>query len=225
MLAIFRFWICRARWISGEPNFIHDVRKHSEPCDSCTAAGSPAQLHNFISPDLGHSGVLETSDFVSNYWLPFFLEVGPDEFHLFLRLCSGIVDNLPADLRGGMAGKLADVPFKKIFAVLLSKQWRWAGGRRIKEYVREQVEKYYFEYTADPQRTNDLIKQVVIGVCRAVDDARDALAEKLNETQTGERRADRYDSPARDNRIISLNRQQAVLKALQVAVEQERSAK
>jgi hypothetical protein len=223
-----RFWdfgSAGRKGFLGNDAFVHDVNEHSEACSHCLAASAPARVHNFISPHLGHSGVLETSDFASNYWLPFFLEIEPSEFHLFLRVCSGIVVGLPLTVSGGAAGKLEDEQFKKIAAKLLFQKWSWAGGQKIEEYVRTQIERYYPGYEADPRRMSDLIKQVVIGVCRAGDDARDALSEKLDETRKGERKLDRYDSPTRDSRISSLNPRQAVLKALESAVKQERSAR
>lgn len=228
MLLCWRFWdfgSAGRHGFLGSAPFVHDVKDHGGACQSCSASTSPARLHNFSSPHLGHSGVLETSDFASNYWLPFFFDIEPKEFHLFLRLCSGIVTKLPDAIRGRAAGKLPDEQFGKIGGKLLLERWGWAGGARIEEFIQSQIERYHSEYTSDHKKMNDLIKQVVIGVCRAVDDARDALSEKLNESRSGERPLARYDSPTRDSRIIALNPRQAVSKALQTAVEQEQSHK
>jgi len=208
----------------GNGSFIHDVSDDSQSCPHCLAAGVAAKLHNFISDHLGHSGVLETSDFASNYWLPFFLEIEPSEFHLFLRVCSGIVEGLPIAVTGRAAGKLDDEQFKKIASKLLLRKWGWAGEQNIDQYVRTQIQRYYPGYQSDPRRMDDLTKQVIIGVCRAVDDARDALSEKLDEPRKGERSADQYASAARDKRIVSLNPKLAVKKALQTSVEQESGA-
>jgi hypothetical protein len=115
----------------GDAETIHNTKGPYEPCSIC-APKDCALVHNVVHKNLGHSDHFLTLNHALSFWLPFFWDIEPYEYQIWLELCDDAA-NTEEEL-GARSPKLA-----KYEDWLSTEPWRWCEGKTLRDYIHEEV--------------------------------------------------------------------------------------
>lgn len=112
----------------GPANEVHTVGGSNLFCSDCPQA-STGLIHNVLHPERGHSDAFLGRNDAVHFWLPFFWNIEPPEYHEFLKFCAEAAErNGEGDVAGRSIAEEA----------LHAKEWRWASGT-LGAFVAKQI--------------------------------------------------------------------------------------
>ena len=146
---------------SNNLDIVHTMSALSPACSTCALTGTIAPVHNVSCERFGHSSVFDAESYAAFFWLPFLWGIEPMEYSDFLELC--FVAEEHHEIGNWPAYMMAE-------RRLLERQWGWAGGKRLREYIDEVARKYPSGSPSRVPAAGRIVRKVwqdVVTGCRA----------------------------------------------------------
>lgn len=148
---------------------IHEVPRPDAWCPSCKKNEHNAPIHNVFCAEYSHSDVFMSPDYIAYFWLPFFWDIEPPEYSLFLEWCLEAA-------QGQQDGDWLLV--SETEGKLRNREWIWSGCT-LSQFVRRQVSVHLRVHPGrNGKSIDDLVDLAVEGTWKAFNLAKEAYRDR-----------------------------------------------
>jgi hypothetical protein len=114
----------------GPSDLIHNINDPHVLCPNCEVVTLEPKVHNSFHSGFGHGDILIGPGHAGSFWLPFFWNIEPPEFRLFIRMSLAGFEFLEHSDNPGAS--LIERAFR-------TQRWRWTGGKLIDAYIGTEI--------------------------------------------------------------------------------------